>query len=152
MKNLLLSLGFIALFGACKKDSDDSKPAGDYLKAHKWATVSIKINPAYDWFGEGSKITDIFAILDDCDKDDLLEFAADGSYYTYYNTNKCSENEPEKSLDGKYTLSTDQKQITRDELEYPATIKEISDSKLVLETYYTEDNVKYTLTETYKAQ
>jgi len=154
MKRLLFGLlALAAVTLACKKESSDTKPAVDYLKAHKWLAVSNTISPANDWYATGTKITDLLAPLSDCEKDNLLVFDTDTTYYTLTSTLKCDADEQEKERFDDYYITTDQKYIHRSELTVPALIKEISDTKLVLETSFKDkDNVTYVLTETYQAK
>jgi hypothetical protein len=154
MKKLFLSLlALSVIVTGCKKDDDgETKPAIEYLTAHNWEYVSITISPAYDWFHTGTEITDILAPLDDCDKDDLTEFNSDGNYYILFSEIKCYEDEPERDEEGEYSVSEDGKQLTREEFTADSVIKEISDTKLVLETSFTENSVKYTFTEVYIAK
>lgn len=154
MKKLFLSLLALSiLVTGCKKDDDgETKPAIEYLTAHNWEFVSITISPAYDWFHTGTEITDILAPLDDCDKDNLTEFNSDGNYYMVFSGIICSEDEPERDLEGEYSVSEDGKQLTREEYIAASIIKEISDTKLMLETSFTENSVKYTLKEVYNAK
>ncbi len=45
MKKSLFSLFALAIIVlACKKESTTAKPAGEYLTAHKWATVAYSGN------------------------------------------------------------------------------------------------------------
>lgn len=153
MKKLLLSLVALSIIViSCKKDDEDKKPAIEYLTAHNWGYVSITISPAYDWFHTGTEITDILAPLEDCEKDDLTEFNSDGNYYILSSGTKCYEEEIERDVEGTYSVSEDGKQLIREEFNTPSVIKEISDSKLVLETSFTENSVKYTFTEVYNAK
>ena len=147
----LIMLAVVAL--ACKKESSDTKPAADYLKAHKWLTVSNTISPANDWYQTGTKITDLLAPLGDCEKDNLLVFDTDTTCYTLTSTLKCDADEQEKERFDDYYITTDQKYIHRSELTVPALIKEISDTKLVLETSFKDkDGVTYTITEVFQAK
>lgn len=153
MKKLLLSLVALSIIViSCKKDDEDKKPAIEYLTAHQWEYVSITMSPAYDWFHTGTEITDILSPLDDCDKDDLTEFSTDGNYYILSSEIKCYEDETERNEEGTYSVSADGKQLIREDFITASIIKEISDSRLVLETSFTENSVKYTFTEVYNAK
>ena len=154
MKKSLFSLFALAIIIlACKKENITTKTSGEYLTGHKWATGSITINPANDWYHTGTKITDLFSPLDNCDKDNQFEFDADSTYYTLTGTYKCQTGEVDKISNGKYSISKDQKYITRPDLTVPSLIKEISDTKVVFETTFTDtDHLQYTLTETYQAK
>lgn len=137
---------------ACKKDEKETKTVEEYLTGHQWKTVAITINPSMDWFNTGNKITDIFTELDACYKDDLTVFDKNGTFFLLKGSVKCEEDEGDREELGTYSISADQKQITREEYVEPAVIKEISDSRLVLETTGIDDNVQYVFTETYQAQ
>ncbi len=154
MKKALLSLFALAIvIMACKKEDSVTKTPGEYLKAHTWATISMTINPANDWYQTGNKITDLYAALDECEKDNRLEFDADSTYETLTEAIKCQVGEADKIKNGSYSISKDQKYITRPDFTVPSLIKEISDSKAVFETTFTDkDKVQYVITETYMAK
>ena len=149
-----LLLFAIVLF-ACKKESTTpTKSPVEYLKAHKWAAVSLTINPASDWYETGTKITDILGANDACEKDNILGFSSDSSYFFLGGTLKCSTNETDTVETGKYSISKDLKYFARDYFKEPALIKELSDTKAVFETTFidTRDHLQYVITETYKAK
>ena len=119
---LLLALVFVGT--SCKKD--DEKTSKDYLTAHDWKLVSIKIGG-------------IASTLDDCDKDDFATFHKDGEYHLDEGATKCDPSDPQETT-GTWSISSSTTpetltlsyndagtQVTE---EYDLT--EISDSKMVL--------------------
>ena len=156
MKKATLSLLLLAIvIFACKKESTTStKTPVEYLKAHKWAGVSVTINPANDWFKNGKKITDIYAASEECGKDDIIGFSSDTTFYSLGGALKCDSYEKDTLEKDKYFISSDLKYITRDYFFVPSLIKEISDTKVVFETTFInpDDKIQYVLTETYKAK
>lgn len=154
MKKVVVSLFIVAMaILSCKKDNTVAKSPAEYLLAHKWAMVSATINPAYDWYATGSKITDIFAPKGECIKDDLMVFNKDSSYFVLTGAVKCETYQKDTTDRGTYSISKDFKNLTRSEFDTPSLIKEISDTRVVFETSFIgKDKATYVLTETLQAK
>lgn len=133
-------LSVVMVFSSCKKDEDDAKSKKDILVAKTWQITAITINPGMD-LGDGTIITDLFAFMDDCAKDDFMTFKTDGSYTTDEGASKCDEADPQTSQ-GTWAINADETQMTIDG--EPATIKEMTENKLIVTTTDTEEGVTYT--------
>jgi len=144
-------------FTACKKDEDSPKTAKDYLTAGFWKMTAGTIDPGID-FG-GTVITDFYAFLDACEKDDLTRFNADGTITDDEGATKCDPDDPQTTTDGSWVLSADNKTVT---MSYPGedptsmTIGTLNESTFVGTYTIVEDfgggPVSYTFTITLKLQ
>lgn len=84
----------IALFAACKKTDDtdnknnNTSAARQALEAGKWQMIAG--TATINYMGKDTSI-DIYSQMDECDKDDFMQFAADGKATMDENTNKCPD-------------------------------------------------------------
>lgn len=151
MKNLrLLSLlfiiAFVTVFSACKKD-DDKKPASreDMLTGKRWKMTSATVDPAL--FG----ITDWYAQMEACDKDDYTEFKKGGQAIFDQGAQVC-DGEPQTQT-GSWVFNGDQTKITVTEPDSgPITYDIIELTNSSIKVKYTEkgsDGINYTFTATY---
>jgi hypothetical protein len=96
-----LVLFFFALtitITSCKKD-ESTKSAKEILTSKSWKVSS-------------SKIDGIAGVIEDCQKDDILTFAASGTYT--YNIGATTCNADETTYNGTWSLSADSKTLTVD--------------------------------------
>lgn len=122
MKNQAKLFGLLILFviigvSSCKKDENKdttTKSTRDYLVSGNWKTTAITVSPGIN-FGT-TVITDFFAQEDDCQKDDLTKFNADGTITDDEGATKCDPNDPQTTNDGTWILSADGKSVT---IDYP---------------------------------
>lgn len=81
------------LFTYCKKDKQDTPkdaPFGkEFLVGKKWQMTGYTVNPGMD-DGEGHIITDVYAVLPACMKDDYTEYFADGTGAQDDSADKCA--------------------------------------------------------------
>jgi hypothetical protein len=146
MKNIKLNLFLIAIvalaMGSCKKD----KTVSELLTTGSWKFTVITIDPGIDLDGSGSLVTDLFAQLDACDKDDLTIFKSGGISNYDEGAVKCDSSSPQTTT-GTWVLSADEKTLTFDGESWQ--ILSLDDSTLKVK--YAEDygsGVTYTITAT----
>jgi hypothetical protein len=129
------SINYLVLFvfaltmsvSSCKKDSSNTLTPKEMLTAKSWKLSSYKLNGV--------------EAMDDCLKDDIIAFAANGTYSNIVGAITCYDGEINYS--GTWTLSSDGKTITLDG--DPSSI-EIMESKLVItQTLSGTDTVILTL-------
>jgi hypothetical protein len=117
MKKIFLTVAGLSfllafLFSACKKDKDDS-PAGQdaetLLLNKNWKLVSFTINPAID-LGNGNT-NDVLSSWDDCEKDDLYIFKANGVFVWDEGASLCFPGDPQQST-ATWSYNKSNKQIT----------------------------------------
>jgi len=128
---------------SCKKDDDDDNGGSsttDYLTSGAWKTTSMTVAPGID-FGNGVPITDFFAMMPACSKDDLITFQSGGKVIMDEGPTKCVPTDPQTS-EGTWSLSSDNKVLTVKEPGEPdvvVTISEISNS-MIKGTYTMEED------------
>jgi hypothetical protein len=147
--NLLLIVSlFLATF-SCKKDDPPSKK--DLLTGKNWILTAETVSPAVNF--NGVLITDLYAQLDDCTKDDISKFNANGTYTIEEGATKCNANDPQVFDSGTWVFNSDETILV---LTSPANgtinaeIKELTSSKCVISQETTIDNISYTITDTYQ--
>ncbi len=93
MKKIILFLTIINIIGlsSCKKDEELSKT--QLLCRAPWILSASIIDPPYFFEGVGS-ITDYFAVLAPCRKDDLWNFSDNGKYTYEDGAIKCNALDP----------------------------------------------------------
>jgi hypothetical protein len=144
---LIVSLFLSAL--SCKKDDAPTKK--DLLCGKNWILVSETVSPAINF--NGILITDLYAQLDDCTKDDISKFNTNGTYTFEEGATKCDVNDPQVWDSGTWVFNSDQTVLV---LTSPsmgtvnADIIELTSSKIVISQESTIDDIKYTITDTYQ--
>jgi hypothetical protein len=97
---ITLACGIIT-FSACSKsnstDSSNNYTNGnntpgrsDLLEAGKWQVITNTVTTIYK--GKDTTI-DMYALTDECDKDDFIIFASNGTATVDENTNKCADDQ-----------------------------------------------------------
>jgi len=122
-----------------------------------WVLESSSIVPAADLNLDGKPDASLFAIMEECDKDDAEMFKSNGKYMTHHGNNKCNDNEEEVIESGTWTYAPATKQITihQIDVEQPqvTTIRELSANRMVAVREFTStDGKKHTITGTYKTK
>jgi hypothetical protein len=150
--NLLLIVSLFFVTFSCKKD--DSAPSKkELLSGKNWVLTAETVSPAFNF--NGILITDLYAQMDDCTKDDISKFNADGTYTFEEGTTKCDVNDPQVFDSGTWVFSSDQTILV---LTSPvngtlnAEIIELTSSKCVISQEETVDNIKYTITDTFQSK
>ncbi|KAB2914907.1 MAG: DUF5004 domain-containing protein [Bacteroidetes bacterium] len=152
---LLLVLSSLLCFTACKKDEETSTPQktkSELLSAKPWKMTALTVNPAIN--AGGTMITDIYAQMQACDKDDVYSFKSDKTYTQEEGATKCDPNDPQVSEAGTWTFSSDEKQIvqTSSGSTESSTLVELTETKLVISNTETDGGITYTYTATFSNQ
>ena len=139
---------FLSTF-SCKKDDAPSKK--DLLSGKNWMLVSETISPAINF--NGILITDLYAQMDDCTKDDISKFNANGTYTLEEGATKCDVNDPQVYDSGTWVFNSDQTILvmtspTNGTLN--AEIIELTSTKCVVSQESTINDIKYKITDTYQ--
>ena len=95
---LLISIALAVTVTSCKKD-ESNLTKKEMLTAKSWKILSSKSDGVAD-------------IIDDCQKDDFLNFAASGAYTFNPGTNKCYSDDDTYS--GTWSFSNDEKYLIVD--------------------------------------
>jgi len=113
MKKILYALtAFILIITSCKKeniqlpDLPGKKP--NALSGTSWKTISSTSVIHYN----GLTIEyDLFSSMLPCQKDNVSTFLADGTTMSDEGPLRCNANDPQTSVNGNWTLSSDQKKL-----------------------------------------
>lgn len=86
--SITVVLAGLTLCIACSKGNNDDNmsPTKKILVAGKWQLSAYTATTSY--LGQDTTI-DLYSQMDECDKDDFMEFAANGTSTMDENTNKC---------------------------------------------------------------
>ncbi len=92
---------------SCKKEDNANKT--ELLTSHCWIVDGATIAPAA--VINGAIITDIYAVLPLCDRDNVTCLLANGSAYVNEGATKCDPNAPQVNSSGKWWFSADEKVV-----------------------------------------
>jgi hypothetical protein len=96
------------LFSACSKDESTTTPtvAGStYLVGKDWRMIAATLSTA------GVPTVDMFAAMQPCEKDNLLEFLTSGLITEKEGATKCDPTDPDTAPYGAWTLLNSDKQL-----------------------------------------
>ncbi len=153
---LLLGLIFVFITLSCKKD-DPTRV--ELLTGKNWKLVGCTIDPAVNV--GGTLISDYYAQMSDCDKDDLYNYKENGSMTRDEGGARCNTNDPQTYM-GQWAFNSDNTILTititygANSVTESHTIIELSKSSS--KTKYTQlldlgsGSINYTFTNTYTAQ
>jgi hypothetical protein len=79
----------LLVFTGCSKDKKDSSQSRSEIITGDWQTIKIEISPAYDYDGDGTVDNDLFAVWEDCLKDDYTTIKPNGIYEANSGVIKC---------------------------------------------------------------
>ncbi len=147
---IMLLSGLILAGTSCSKDEDE-KTNKDLLVGKDWKMTALTINPAVN------SMTDFYAFLPACTKDDLTKFNSDGTVNFDEGASKCDSGDPQTTY-GTWSFNADQTvlSVTADGLTEAYTISELTET--VLKFSYTmvddlgEGEKTYTLAVTFTKQ
>jgi hypothetical protein len=78
---------------SCKKDKEPSR--NEMLTTGKWKVISSSISPATDWDGDGDPDSDLFGLMDSCEKDNYTIFRIEGTVEENQGPTKCDPLDPQ---------------------------------------------------------
>ena len=119
----------------------------DLLTRNQWVLDAYTQTPAYHG------VTDVFALLDDCVKDNIYIFGTDGSYEMDAGYLKCSESEQQSSVVGTWEIEEDfeNELIIRSDSETTYFyIEKLTDSYLTISNLISEESVEYKITQSFR--
>ena len=147
---LLSSLSTI-LTSACQATGSNKNNQITFVDK-KWKLHTFTVNPSVDWDLNGTQDTDIFALLDPCDRDDFLMFRRDGVIIRFVGTEKCDEEDEDQLEDGTWTTEQNNTIVFRwEDHEDKAEIPESTADKLVLvHRFKSTDGITHKLTAEYQ--
>ena len=148
----LLSLTLI--FSSCSKDEEELSQKTELLTKSAWKMTAYTVEPGFPTFDNEGNITgstnDIFAMLDNCEKDDTHKFNSDKSLITDEGMTKCDSSDPQKT-NGTWIFNVDETSltITEEGESQIVTIVELTQSVLKIKSTETEEGMTFTYTITF---
>jgi outer membrane lipoprotein-sorting protein len=137
---------FTFLLVQCKKDEAPPKPASELILG-TWKLSADTYSPAYDYFGNGTKITDAYPLYVDCQKDDVTTFKTNSEGEFNEGASKCDVADPQ-STPFLWTLKDNNTTLNISALA-DFKIVSIDATTLKLSTTFDENSVTYTETFTF---
>jgi hypothetical protein len=111
----LLALTFFILISSCGKDDDDQGVSKAQLIARNWIQTDLLAAQA------GLPPVSIFdTFFEPCNKDDIWQFKADGTYIVVEGASKCSSSDPDTVTSGTWQLTDNDTKIMVDDASEPA--------------------------------
>lgn len=154
-RTMLFALALVGIaFTGCKKDKDETKADKTSMLAEKnWKMTAATIDPAIDWFGNGTLVTNLYAQLPACAKDDLTTFRKNGTVAFDEGATKCEPNDPQ-TRSGLWNFNTDQTivSVTEDGETDSWEIIELTKDKLKVDYTIVDEGLTYTITSTFIKQ
>ena len=147
-------LGLLALslvFTGCKKDKKEDPSPTALLTNKNWVLTAETVDPPLP-FG-GTTITDVYAQLSACSKDDISKFTTPNVYTVDQGATKCNASDPQ-TVTGTWVLSSDQKTVTTTDASgtISFTILSLTSSELKVKGAEIQGGVTYNVTATYTAR
>ena len=129
MKKLAMILFTAAVaLSSCSKDDDDNNnnPSGPVIN-----TANLTVKP---WKATGLTIggADFWSIAEECEKDNIYTFKTDNTYIEDEGATKCDSGDPQIIVTSTWSLINNNTRLVYDG--DTATIKELSSTKMVLES------------------
>jgi hypothetical protein len=152
MKKILFSIFVGCLLISCGDDDPKPKTTEELLQGATkgWVATAATVNPPL--LLGGTSITDLFSLLDDCDKDEVLIFSS-ATNYSAENPVKCEVAEPTILESGTWSLSSDKKTVRfvpTGFSPYEANLIEVTETSLRMSFLEVLNGVTYTATYTFK--
>lgn len=145
-------MGIFSL-SSCKEEERQVNPAQGQkeetnadLILGSWVMKSATVDPGFE-FGTGTPITDLYALMDLCSKDDVYIYTADLSLTIDEGPTKCNASDPQ-TTQGTYELSEDGKTLTQVRNGEVETIEIIALNEEMMEgeSPYSDGETDYTIT------
>jgi len=137
-----------ALFFSCNKEKEGTttKTNTEFLTTGTWKYTACIISPAYDYYGDGNSVTDIFAILKPCEKDDYEVYKTDGIWEYNEGPTKCDASFPQVFSDP-WRFTANETKLFKGTVEH--TIIELTATTLKLQYSFEDAGITYTEVDSY---
>ena len=146
---LILILSISTNF-SCKKSKDDGpavKSRAELLTTGTWKYTACIVSPSYDYYGNGNSVTDIFAIMVPCEKDDFEVYHANGIWDYNEGPTKCDASYPQVFSEP-WSFVANETKVMVGTVE--CTILELTETALKLRYSFQDSGVTYTEEDTYR--
>lgn len=147
-KTLLVALFAFPLVVACKKEEEKPKSRTELLTEKNWQVRAATSDPALPL--GGTLVTDVYAQLPACAKDDIERFDKPNIYKDDQGSNRCDPSAPQTAT-GTWVISPDDSRITITESagSYSYEILELNDNTLKVRYPTVLNGITYNITATY---
>jgi uncharacterized lipoprotein YehR (DUF1307 family) len=140
----LLAMALVVSLVSCKKDE---KTKTEILTSKSWTLKSLTVNPPINNPLTMTSITDVYAQMDACEKDDLTTFKANNTAIEDEGATKCVATNPQTRTVN-WSFNSTESIITFDAEDW--TVIELSENKLVVTYTNTFASTNYTYTATFQ--
>jgi hypothetical protein len=129
MKTILATICIAMGLFACKKDSEPPQTKKALLTKGAWHVSAYTVDPAIDFDGDGTDETNVYAVMDECIKDDHTTFFTDGKAELDEGATKCNASDPQ-TMSLTWSMNQDETQLQVQGIEY--MIESLTESTMVL--------------------
>ncbi len=152
--SLVLGLSIIILASACQQGEDLINPpnAKEILADNPWVYVSHTVEPGM--IQGNFVITDLYAQLDSCDRDDIYSFSSTGVFNLEQGDIRCTPNSDQIIDNGTWSVSSDETELLLDFSAFDDETYEISEidrKEVILLRKYTDNGINFVETLTFDA-
>lgn len=148
---VLLTLA-IFTFSACEKGGDVVDPPSntELIADGPWELIAQMVDPPVTV--NGTPVSNEYAQLTDCLKDNIVDFTETGSFTVDEGATKCDATDPDLFNSGSWSFSDSETIITLDGASGTEiyNVVSISRSQLVLSQTFTDNNLNFTRTYTFE--
>ena len=93
---IIAATALLFVLSACKKDKSLSKT--EILTTGKWKITAMSVSPAMDADGDGDLDSDLYILLEPCEKDNYSVFKTDGTIENNEGPTKCDPQDPQTHI------------------------------------------------------
>ena len=147
---LVLLITAISTCFSCKRDNDGNasvKTRTELLTTGTWKYTASNVNPAHDYYGTGNPVTDVFAIMLPCEKDDFEVYHTNGIWDYNEGATKCDPSYPQV-FNEPWSFTSNETKLFVGPVEH--TVLELTETTLKLRYSFEESGVTYTVEDTYR--
>lgn len=129
----LILLAMLLSLACIPSGTNDSKQSGSFTNK-SWKLHSLTVSPAIDWDLDGKKETDILAIMEACERDDLILMRNDNTIVRNAGKLKCDEDDEQEKQTGSWSYNkVSKKLVLKEESDAQVlSVVESTGNKLVL--------------------
>ena len=143
---VLFAIIFSVVLFSCKKDPVKTKT--ELLTTGTWKYTSAIVSPAYDYYGNGNPVTDIYAIMQPCERDDYEIFFTNGIWEYNEGPTKCDPMSPQIVYSEPWSFIDNETKVLVGNVD--CTILELTETTLKLRYSFVDAGVTYTEEDTYR--
>jgi hypothetical protein len=148
-----LVAALLIFVAGCKKDEDSNAIDPSQLTGKQWKTTGKTVSPAIDFDNDGTAETNIFPLLETCEKDNLIHLSTSNVITFDEGATKCDPADNQTTA-GVWAWNSDQTKITVTVGGFvsTATVITLNATTFVVQTADTINSTPVTSTETFTAQ